>query len=239
MTDKIPELEDFALELRTRRAGSRKFTRRSFTIENKGVDAFDPVTSADRAIERVLRAAIVERYPTMESWPRRRRARGAFRIHVVYRSHRRHARIRWPAALGHAGWSHASRQSTIRIVVSARARGNLFGGPSGSWMIKRAARSFEGAAVHIACKRVLRTHPTCSSALTPVRLGAARRFCCTASAVTATTTRCSPRVHRPRSRIAVEAARHRPAHSDTRGGRCVVTDWQGRRRCPADRSLPS
>jgi histidinol-phosphatase len=63
---KIPilELEDFALELaRTAGGIAQAHFRRAFTIENKGDTAFDPVTSADRAIERVLRANIVERYP--------------------------------------------------------------------------------------------------------------------------------------------------------------------------------
>ena len=60
----ILELEDFALELaRTSGAIAHAHFRRSFTIENKGSNAFDPVTSADRAIERVLRARIIERYP--------------------------------------------------------------------------------------------------------------------------------------------------------------------------------
>jgi histidinol phosphatase-like enzyme (inositol monophosphatase family) len=60
----ILELEDFALDLaRTAGAIAQAHFRRAYTIENKGVDGFDPVTSADRAIERVLRAAIVERYP--------------------------------------------------------------------------------------------------------------------------------------------------------------------------------
>jgi myo-inositol-1(or 4)-monophosphatase len=65
MTDlSILELEDFALELAHTAGGiAQAHFRRSFTIENKGVTEFDPVTSADRAIERVLRAAIVTRYP--------------------------------------------------------------------------------------------------------------------------------------------------------------------------------
>jgi len=60
----ILELEDFAIEL-AQTAGNiaKAHFRKSFTIENKGADAFDPVTSADKAIERVLRAAIAERYP--------------------------------------------------------------------------------------------------------------------------------------------------------------------------------
>jgi histidinol phosphatase-like enzyme (inositol monophosphatase family) len=66
MTDTpIVELEDFALDLaRTAGGIAQAHFRRSYTIENKGVSGFDPVTSADRAIERVLRAAVVERYPT-------------------------------------------------------------------------------------------------------------------------------------------------------------------------------
>jgi myo-inositol-1(or 4)-monophosphatase len=60
----LAELEDFALELaRTAGGIAQAHFRRSFTVENKGGSVFDPVTSADRAIERVLRAAIVERYP--------------------------------------------------------------------------------------------------------------------------------------------------------------------------------
>jgi histidinol phosphatase-like enzyme (inositol monophosphatase family) len=60
----ILELEDFALELaRTAGGIAHAHFRRAYTIDNKGGADFDPVTSADRAIERVLRANIVERYP--------------------------------------------------------------------------------------------------------------------------------------------------------------------------------
>ena len=60
----ILELEDFAIELAHTAGGIAKaHFRKSFTIENKGGNAFDPVTNADKAIERVLRAAIAERYP--------------------------------------------------------------------------------------------------------------------------------------------------------------------------------
>src|SRR5690606_31906354 len=54
----------FAIELASIAGGIAKaHFRKSFTIENKGRGIFDPVTSADKAIEHVLRAAIVERYP--------------------------------------------------------------------------------------------------------------------------------------------------------------------------------
>ncbi|HEU4616517.1 MAG TPA: histidinol-phosphatase [Gammaproteobacteria bacterium] len=60
----IFELEDFALELgRTAGGIARAYFRKSFTVENKDREGFDPVTSADHAIERALRATILERYP--------------------------------------------------------------------------------------------------------------------------------------------------------------------------------
>lgn len=60
----LAELEGFALEL-GRIAGSiaRAHFRRPLTVENKNETGFDPVTSADRAIESVLRKAILERWP--------------------------------------------------------------------------------------------------------------------------------------------------------------------------------
>jgi myo-inositol-1(or 4)-monophosphatase len=60
----LVELEDFALELAQMAGGiAEAHFRQPITVENKGASKFDPVTNADRAIERVLRAAIVERYP--------------------------------------------------------------------------------------------------------------------------------------------------------------------------------
>src|SRR6185436_19919828 len=60
----IHELEDFALELAHTAGGiAQAHFRRPVTVENKSATAFDPVASADRAIERVLRTAIDARYP--------------------------------------------------------------------------------------------------------------------------------------------------------------------------------
>ena len=60
----IAIFESFSLEL-ARAAGTtaKAYFRRQVTIENKARDRFDPVTSADRAIESLLREAILERYP--------------------------------------------------------------------------------------------------------------------------------------------------------------------------------
>jgi histidinol phosphatase-like enzyme (inositol monophosphatase family) len=60
----IVELEDFALELAHTAGGiAQAHFRQPIEVENKSANAFDPVTNADRAIERVLRTAIVARYP--------------------------------------------------------------------------------------------------------------------------------------------------------------------------------
>jgi len=60
MTDiSIAELEDFALDLaRTAGGIAQAHFRRSFTIENKGVTGFDPVTSATARSNGLLRATI-------------------------------------------------------------------------------------------------------------------------------------------------------------------------------------
>ncbi|HEY7673334.1 MAG TPA: histidinol-phosphatase [Gammaproteobacteria bacterium] len=58
------ELEDFALELGHTAGGiARAYFRNAFSVQNKDAGGFDPVTTADRAIETVLRKMINERYP--------------------------------------------------------------------------------------------------------------------------------------------------------------------------------
>jgi myo-inositol-1(or 4)-monophosphatase len=60
----LVELEDFAFELAHTAGGiAQAHFRQPIEVENKSANAFDPVTNADRAIERVLRTAIVARYP--------------------------------------------------------------------------------------------------------------------------------------------------------------------------------
>ena len=57
MTATLAELEDFALELAETAGGiARAHFRQPITIENKGGSVYDPVTNADRAIERVLQS---------------------------------------------------------------------------------------------------------------------------------------------------------------------------------------
>ena len=76
MSDEIVELEDFALELaRTAGGIAHAHFRQPITVENKGANAFDPVTNADRAIERVLRRR--DRRALSRARHRRRRRRRA------------------------------------------------------------------------------------------------------------------------------------------------------------------
>jgi histidinol-phosphatase len=60
----LPELENFALEL-AQLAGNiaQAHFRKAIEITNKNAEGFDPVTNADHAIEQLLRATILERYP--------------------------------------------------------------------------------------------------------------------------------------------------------------------------------
>lgn len=58
------ELEGFALELAHTAGGiAEAYFRSNFSIDNKDAHGFDPVTSADHAIEKVLRETIESNYP--------------------------------------------------------------------------------------------------------------------------------------------------------------------------------
>jgi myo-inositol-1(or 4)-monophosphatase len=62
--DIIIELEDFALELAHTAGGiAGAYFRSHYKVDNKDADGFDPVTSADHAIEKVLRETIQSTYP--------------------------------------------------------------------------------------------------------------------------------------------------------------------------------
>lgn len=63
-TDKLAELDAFLVELnRASAAAILPLFRADHGLENKLTDGFDPVTEADKAAERAIRALISERYP--------------------------------------------------------------------------------------------------------------------------------------------------------------------------------
>ena len=165
----LPELEDFALELAHTAGGiAAAHFRRAITVENKGGSAFDPVTNADRAIERVLRAAIIERYPdhgivAEEEGERPGRARYTWFIDPIdgTRAFMTGSPL-WGTLIGLV---HADRP-LFGVLAQPVLQEVFFGGPGGSWLIKperrdrlqrRPCRALEEAV--LAC-----THPDMFSA---------------------------------------------------------------------------
>jgi myo-inositol-1(or 4)-monophosphatase len=142
---KIPilELEDFALELaRTAGGIAQAHFRRAFTIDNKGGAAFDPVTSADRAIERVLRANIVERYPEhgiVAEEEGERAAQSDYTWFIDPIDGTRAFMTGSPLWGTLVGLTHRG-VPLFGLLAQPVLEEIFFGGPSGSWLIKSDAR---------------------------------------------------------------------------------------------------
>ena len=160
----IVDLEDFALELAHTAGGiAQAHFRRPVTVENKSPTAFDPVTNADRAIERVLRTAIVERYPDhgiVAEEEGERAGAGEYTWFIDPIDGTRAFMTGSPLWGTLIGLTHRERP-LFGLLAQPVLEEVFFAGPSGSWLIKsdrrdrmrsRACRSL-GAAV-LAC-----THP--------------------------------------------------------------------------------
>ena len=244
----ILELEDFALELaRTSGAIAHAHFRRSFTIENKGGSAFDPVTSADRAIERVLRDAHRRAFSRS-----RNRGRGggrssrAIRIHVVHRSDRRYACVHdGITAVGHARRVDAHDTPLFGLLSQPVLEEVFFGAPSGSWLIKpdRRDRLKTRRCEALASAALASTHPDMFTGAGCRGVSHARRKVPAASLrrrLLQLRNACG-RVRGSRRRGATETIRHRAADSRARrcGRRRDRLVWQtaakrGQRRCSSD-----
>jgi histidinol phosphatase-like enzyme (inositol monophosphatase family) len=160
----IPELEDFALELAQTAGGiAQAHFRSSLTIENKGGDAFDPVTNADRAIERVLRASIVERYPqhgivAEEEGERAARSEYTWYIDPIdgTRAFMTGSPL-WGTLVG------LTRRNVpcFGLLCQPVLEEVFFGGPNGSWLIKadRRDRLKARACTKLAGAVLASTHP--------------------------------------------------------------------------------
>jgi histidinol-phosphatase len=142
---KVPilELEDFALELaRTAGGIAQAHFRRALTIDNKGGAAFDPVTSADRAIERVLRANIVERYPEhgiVGEEDDERPARSDYTWFIDPIDGTRAFMTGSPLWGTLVGLTHRGLP-LFGLLAQPVLEEIFFGGPSGSWLIKSDGR---------------------------------------------------------------------------------------------------
>jgi histidinol phosphatase-like enzyme (inositol monophosphatase family) len=160
----LVELEDFALELAHTAGGiAQAHFRRPVTVENKSPDSFDPVTNADRAIERVLRAAIAERYPRHGIVAEEEGERAGKDDYTWYidpidgtRAFMTGSPL-WGTLIG-----LVHRQKILfGLLAQPVLEEVFFGGPSGSWLIKaeRRERLRTRAGKSLATAALASTHP--------------------------------------------------------------------------------
>jgi myo-inositol-1(or 4)-monophosphatase len=135
----LVELEDFALELAHTAGGiAQAHFRQPITVENKGGSAFDPVTNADRSIERVLRAAIVDRYPDhgiVAEEEGERAGRGEYTWYIDPIDGTRAFMTGSPLWGTLIGLTRGA-QPLFGVLVQPVLEEVFFGGPNGSWLIK-------------------------------------------------------------------------------------------------------
>ncbi len=140
----LVELEDFALELAHTAGGiAQAHFRKPIIVENKGGSAFDPVTNADRAIERVLRAAIVDRYPDhgiIAEEEGERAGRGEYTWYIDPIDGTRAFMTGSPLWGTLIGLTRGV-QPLFGVLVQPVLEEVFFGGPNGSWLIKADGRA--------------------------------------------------------------------------------------------------
>jgi histidinol phosphatase-like enzyme (inositol monophosphatase family) len=135
----IVELEDFALELAHTAGGiAQVHFRQPVKVENKSASSFDPVTNADRAIERVLRTAIVSRYPDHGIVAEEEGERAGSSDYTWFidpidgtRSFMTGSPL-WGTLIGLV----RARKPLFGLLAQPVLEEVFFGGPSGSWLIK-------------------------------------------------------------------------------------------------------
>jgi myo-inositol-1(or 4)-monophosphatase len=139
----IVELEDFALELAHTAGGiAHAHFRQPITVDNKSASAFDPVTNADRAIERVLRTAIDARYPDhgiVAEEEGERQGTGDYTWFIDPIDGTR-AFITGSPLWGTLIGLSRRAQPLFGLLVQPVLEEVFFGGPSGSWLIKAERR---------------------------------------------------------------------------------------------------
>jgi myo-inositol-1(or 4)-monophosphatase len=178
----ILELEDFALELAHTAGGiAQAHFRQPVTVENKGVSSFDPVTNADRAIERVLRTAIVARYPehgivAEEEGERPGSGEYTWFIDPIdgTRAFMTGSPL-WGTLIGLT----RGRKPLFGLLAQPVLEEVFFGGPSGSWLIKteRRDRLRSRACTSLAAAVLASTHPDMFSGAQAAAFDALRARC--------------------------------------------------------------
>jgi myo-inositol-1(or 4)-monophosphatase len=139
----LVELEDFALELAHMAGGiAEAHFRQPITVENKGATKFDPVTNADRAIERVLRAAVVARYPDhgIVAEEEGERAPGGDYTWFIDPIDGTRAFMTGSPLWGTLIGLTRKGKPLFGVLAQPVLEEVFFGGPSGSWLIKADGR---------------------------------------------------------------------------------------------------
>jgi myo-inositol-1(or 4)-monophosphatase len=158
------ELEGFALELAHTAGGiAEAYFRSHFSVENKDGQGFDPVTSADHAIEKVLRETIQGSYPdhgivAEESGSTRSDAEYCWYIDPIDGTR---AFLMGSPLWGTLVGLSVARQPVFGLMAQP-ILGELFlGSPAGSWLITSGGRrrlTASGCQV-LARAKLASTHP--------------------------------------------------------------------------------
>jgi histidinol phosphatase-like enzyme (inositol monophosphatase family) len=163
--DYIVELEGFALDLAHTAGGiAEAYFRSAFSVDNKDANGFDPVTSADHAIEKVLRQTIESAYPehgivAEESGTTALEAEYCWYIDPIdgTRSFMMGSPL-WGTLVGLT----ASQKPVFGLLAQPILDELFLGSPGASWLITPAGRKRLHASQcdDIAKARLAATHPT-------------------------------------------------------------------------------
>jgi histidinol phosphatase-like enzyme (inositol monophosphatase family) len=176
------ELEGFALELAHTAGGiAEAYFRSNFSIDNKDAQGFDPVTSADHAIEKVLRETIESTYPdhgivAEESDPQAPDAELCWYIDPIdgTRAFLMGSPL-WGTLVGLTDHGKA----VFGLLAQPILNELFFGSPAGSWLIKPDGRKRlkSSGCRDIAKARLASTHPRLFSETEQARFDALAASC--------------------------------------------------------------
>lgn len=158
------ELEGFALELAHTAGGiAEAYFRSHFSVDNKDDQGFDPVTSADHAIEKVLRETIQSAYPdhgivAEESGSTATDAEFCWYIDPIDGTR---AFLMGSPLWGTLVGLTESGNAVFGLLAQPILKELFFGSPAGSWLIKPDGRQRlkSSQCADIASAKLASTHP--------------------------------------------------------------------------------
>lgn len=176
------DLEGFALELaHTAGAIAEAYFRSNYSVDNKDADGFDPVTSADHAIEKVLRETIQSKYPdhgivAEESGLANTDAEFCWYIDPIDGTR---AFLMGSPLWGTLVGLTASGEPVFGLLAQPILQELFFGAPGGSWLIRPDGRSRlkSSQCSVLARARLASTHPGLFSAAEKPRFARLAELC--------------------------------------------------------------